>query len=147
MRDSPLISPSCNTRGTDYLRAIVTPMVCCCKWKTRQVVTLLADEAEECECRPARLMYVLRLRASAGLDLDENVDQRNGRRGHTGDAARLGQSARAHALQFFVHLAGEAADRGVIKPLGDRALLGLLQALDGALLLLQVTGVFDGGFD
>ena len=95
----------------------------------------------------AELHRVLRLREAAGLDLDENVDQRNRRRGHTGNAARLGQSARAHALQFFVHLAGEAADRGVIKPFGDGALLGLLQPLNGALLLLQLAGILDGGLD
>src|SRR5438477_5166702 len=101
MRDSPLISPSCNTRGTDYLRAILQPMVCCCKWKTRQVVTLLADEAEECEWRLARLPCGLRLREAAGLDLDENVDQRNRCGRDAGDTARLGQRAGAHALQFF----------------------------------------------
>ena len=77
---------------------------------------------------PERLQRGLRLREAAGLDLDENVDQRNRRRGHPGDAARLGEGAWANALQLFVHLAGEAADRGVIKPFGDRALLGLSSA-------------------
>src|SRR5579859_107436 len=86
-----------------------------------------------------------RLLVPPRLDFDIDVNQRNGRRRDTGNARSLRQGARADTLQFFVHLTGEAADRLVIEPFRNGALLGFLQALDGALLLLQIAGIFDGG--
>src|SRR5260370_30661718 len=77
------------------------------------------------------------------LNLDVDVYQRNRGRGDPGDTRSLRQCARAHSLQLLVHLAGEAADRLVVEPLGNGALFGFLQALDGALLLLQVTGILN----
>ena len=49
--------------------------------------------------------------------------------------------------QRFLYLAGEAADRTVVEPLGNGALLGFLEAVDGALLLQKIAGVLDFGFD
>ena len=82
-----------------------------------------------------------------GLDLNININQRDGSGRDAGNAAGLGDGARADALQLLLHLARQAADRGVVEPVRDAALLGLLQSLDGALLLLEVAGVFDLGLD
>ena len=84
---------------------------------------------------------------AARLDLNVDVDKRDSGGGDAGNAAGLREGARAHALKLFLHLTREAADGGVVEPLGDRALFGLLQALDGALLLLQIAGVFDFDLD
>ena len=49
--------------------------------------------------------------------------------------------------EFLFHLAREAADGGVVEPFGDDFGLGPLEALDVFLLLLEVAGVLDFGFD
>ena len=81
------------------------------------------------------------------LDLDEHVDQRDSGWRDSGNAAGLSQCAGADARQLFIHLAREAADLGVIEPVGDGALLGTLQSLDGFGLLVEVAGVLDFGLD
>ena len=85
--------------------------------------------------------------ASASLDFDVDVHQGNGCRSYSGNTAGVAQGSRANFDEFFLHLAGESADRVVIEPLGDTALLGFFQPLDGALLLLEIAFVFDFGFD
>ena len=87
------------------------------------------------------------LLAAAGLYLDEDVDERTGGGGDAGDSARLAERARADALKFFIHLARESADRGVVEPLGDAAFFGPLEAFDRFLLLLEISGVLDFGLD
>ena len=59
----------------------------------------------------------------------------------------MAESARANFDELLLHLAGEAADRVVIEPFGNVALFGFLEALDGALLLLEIAFVLDFGFD
>ena len=81
------------------------------------------------------------------LDLDVDVDQRDGRGGDAGDAAGLAQRAWADVHHLFVHLAREAGDLAVIEPVGNRALLGALQPLDGFGLLVEIAGVLDFGLD
>jgi len=51
------------------------------------------------------------------------------------------------ADELLLHLAREAADGGVVEPVGDGLGFGFLEALDGLLLLLEVARVFDFGFD
>ena len=51
------------------------------------------------------------------------------------------------AGELLLHLAGEAADGGVVEPVGDGFGFGFFEALDGLVLLLEVAGVFDFGFD
>ena len=85
--------------------------------------------------------------AAAGLDFDVHVDQRDGGGRDSGNARGLGEGAGAHLGQLFLHFAGKAADRAVVEPIGDVALLGFLQAIDGALLLSEIACVLDFGFD
>src|SRR5438270_12683145 len=59
----------------------------------------------------------------------------------------MAQRARADALELFIHLAREAADLGIVEPLGNDPLLGLLETLDGFALLVKIAGVLDLGFD
>ncbi len=85
--------------------------------------------------------------AALGLNFDKHVHQGNGSGGYAGDAAGVGDGAGADFGQRFLHFAGEAADGLVVEPVGDVALLGFLETLDGAGLLLEISGVFDFGFD
>ena len=57
------------------------------------------------------------------------------------------QGAGANLDQRFLYLAREAADRTVVEPWRNGVLLGLLEALDGALLLQEVAGVLDLSLD
>jgi hypothetical protein len=59
----------------------------------------------------------------------------------------VAEGAGADLEELLLHFAGEAADGAVVEPVGDRALFGLFQAIDGALLLVEIAGVFDFGFD
>src|SRR6185312_8028530 len=59
----------------------------------------------------------------------------------------MAQSTRTHSLQFFVHLSRKAADFAVIEPVRDKALLGLLQALNGLALLVKIAGIFNFRLD
>src|ERR1019366_1644449 len=86
-------------------------------------------------------------RMLARLNLDVHVDQRDGGRRDAGNAAGLAQGAGADARQLFIHLARQAAHSGVVKPVGNEALLRPLQALDGFALLIEVAGVLDLGLD
>ena len=54
---------------------------------------------------------------------------------------------RADALQRFAHLARKAADGAVLDPVGDGDGFGGFELFDGLLLLLEVAGEFDFGFD
>ena len=54
---------------------------------------------------------------------------------------------RAYAGELFIHLAREAGNLSVVEPVGDRALLGALQPLDGFGLLVEIAGIFDLGLD
>src|ERR1700680_3781274 len=95
----------------------------------------------------AALLFPACITAAAALDLDVDVDQGDSGRGDAGDAAGLAEGHGADAVEGLLHLAGEAADAAVVEPGGDGALLGLLHALDGAALLVEVAGVLDLGLD
>ncbi len=88
----------------------------------------------------------LRVRQLA-LQLNRHVHQ--GERGGSdaGNAAGLADGDGADALQRFAHLAREAADGAVLDPLGNGDGLGSLELFDGLLLLLEVAGELDLGFD
>ena len=81
------------------------------------------------------------------LNLDIDVDQRDRGGRYAGNARGLAESLWDDFSEFFLHLAGQSAHRPVIEPFGNVALLGLLQAFDGALLLIEVSGILDFGFD
>src|SRR5712671_949467 len=81
------------------------------------------------------------------LNLNIDMDQRNRRRGYAWYARRVPKRARAHPLQLLIHLAREAADLAVIKPVRDHTLLGLLESLDGLALLVKIAGIFNLSFD
>jgi hypothetical protein len=85
--------------------------------------------------------------AATGLDFDVDVHQRDGGRRDARNARGVAQGARADFEEFLLHLAGEAADGAVVEPVRNGALLGLLEAIDGALLLMEVAGVLDFGLD
>jgi len=53
----------------------------------------------------------------------------------------------ANFRQLLLHLARKPADRRVTKPLRYGPLLGFFQAINGALLLLEIAFVFDLGFN
>jgi len=57
------------------------------------------------------------------------------------------QSAGANLDQRFLYFAREATDRTIVEPLRNGMLLGLLEALDGALLLQEVASVLDLSLD
>src|ERR1700751_278903 len=97
------------------------------------VVNLVA----QCLC----LLYL------ASLDLDVHIHQRHRSRRNSRNAASLSQGLRADMLELFFHLARQATDARVIEPIGNVALLSLLQPLYGLLLLIEVTGVLDFGLD
>ena len=71
----------------------------------------------------------------AGLDFEEALDEGDGGGGYAGDAAGLAQGERADAVEFFYHLAGEAAAGAVVEPGGDGAGFVSTQKLHAALLL------------
>ena len=48
-----------------------------------------------------------------GLDFDEDVHQGDRCRGDTGDAGSMSEGTRTHSNQYFLDLAGEAADLDV----------------------------------
>src|SRR6185437_12372409 len=68
-------------------------------------------------------------------------------RGHSRNPRSLPQRPWANALQLFIHLAREAADFAVIEPLRNHALLSLLQAFHGLLLLIEIAGIFNFRLD
>jgi hypothetical protein len=86
------------------------------------------------------------LLTSLRLDFDEDVHQRYRCRGYAGDAGSMSEGARTNSDQYFLDLAGKAADGTVVEPLRDGALFGFLEAVDGSLLLQKVAFVFDFGF-
>ncbi len=85
--------------------------------------------------------------ALAGLDFDVDVEQGDGGGGDAGKTRGLTDGLRTQTGELLLHLAREAADGGVVEPFGDGFGLGFLEALDGLLLLLEVAGVLDFGFD
>src|SRR5262249_16726233 len=66
---------------------------------------------------------------------------------YTWDAAGMSKRSWPDFGQLFLHFARESTHRAIVEPFRDAALLGLLQPIYGALLLLQVTFVFDFSFD
>src|ERR1035441_1202344 len=81
------------------------------------------------------------------LNLDIYVDQRNGRWRHAGNARGLPDRLGDDFAQLLLHFARQPADRLVVEPIRNAALLGLLQPIDGALLLVEVSGIFNLRFD
>src|SRR5208282_4339877 len=81
------------------------------------------------------------------LDLDIYVDQRNGRRGNSGNARGLAKRLRDDFPELLLHFARQTAHRAVVEPIRNAPLLGLLQAVNGALLLVEVSGIFNFSFD
>ena len=77
------------------------------------------------------------------LDLYIDIHQRNCSRRYSGNSGSVAQSTGTDFDQLLLHFAREPAHRFVIKPLGNRALLGLLQPLNRPLLLLEIAFVFD----
>src|SRR5713226_319682 len=93
------------------------------------------------------LLECCRLFAPPCLDLDINVNQGDGGGSYPWNARGLAERLRSDMAELLLHLAREAADGPVVEPLRDAALLGLLQAVDGALLLVEIAGIFDFGFE
>ena len=85
--------------------------------------------------------------ALAGLDFDVDVEQGGGGGGDAGETRGLADGLRTELDELVLDLAGEATDGGVVEPVGDGFGLGFLEALDSLLLLLEVAGVLDFGFD
>ncbi len=85
--------------------------------------------------------------ALAGLDFEVDVEQGDGGGSDAGKARGLADGLRTKAGELLLHLAREAADGGVVEPVGDGFGFGFLEALDGFLLLLEIAGVLDFGFD
>ena len=85
--------------------------------------------------------------AAAGLELDVDVHERDRGRSDSGNAGGVAESARTNFEELFLHLAREAADGAVVEPVGNGALLGLLEAIDRTLLLREIAGVLDFSFD
>ena len=84
-----------------------------------------------------RLLRIV-LIAALGLDFDVDIHQRHGGRRHSWNAGGMTQSLRADFPQRLLHFSGKAAHSGVIEPVGNVALLGLFQAIDGFLLLAEI---------
>src|SRR5260221_10673915 len=87
------------------------------------------------------------LLSPAALDLDINVDQRDRSRSHARNARSLPYRLRDDFSKLLLHFARQSADRTVIEPIRNPALLGLLQPFDGTLLLLKISGILDFSFD
>src|SRR5882724_1092909 len=85
--------------------------------------------------------------AASCLDLDVDVNQGHSGGSYPWNARGLAEGLRRDVAELLLHFAGEAADRTVVEPLGDVALLGLFQAVDGPLLLVEIAGIFDFGFE
>src|SRR6202012_1621024 len=77
------------------------------------------------------------------LNLDINVDQPDGCRSYSRNAAGLAERLRTHAGEFLLHFTGETADVAVIEPVGDGFCLGFAHLLNRAPLLIEVAGVLD----
>ena len=85
--------------------------------------------------------------AAACLDFEEDLDEGAGGGGDAGDAAGLAEGEGADAVEFFDHLAGEAGAGAVVEPVRNGAGFVVAETLHGALLLGEVAGEFDSGFD
>src|SRR5690606_25521664 len=81
--------------------------------------------------------------AAAALAFQVDQQQRDRRRGHTGNALGLADAQRTHALQLLLYLGRQAAHRGVVEIRGDRGGLMAALALDLLALAVQVAGVLD----
>ena len=75
------------------------------------------------------------------------MHQAQSRRRDARNPARLPDRAGAHALELFAHLARKPADGAIFQPLWNRDSLGSLQLLNRFLLLLEIAGELDLGFD
>ena len=77
------------------------------------------------------------------LNLDVHIHQRQRGGRDPGNAAGLADRGGADAGKLLLHLAGKTADRAVVEPGGDVALLSLLELVDGLLLLVKIAGVLN----
>ena len=84
---------------------------------------------------------------SPTLNLDVDVDKRNGGWSDARNAGGLSECLGGYFSQFLLHFARKAADGTVIEPVWNAALLRLLQTIDRALLLVEISGVFDLSLD
>ena len=82
-----------------------------------------------------------------GLDFYEGLDQLDGGGGYAGEAAGLAKREGADAVELFYHFTGKAGAGAVVEPGGDGASFIGTEALHGALLLGEIAGEFDTGFD
>src|SRR5258706_6835494 len=78
-----------------------------------------------------------------GLNFDVNIDQRNCGWCNPRDARSLDQRFRRDVAKLFLHPARQPTDGPVVKPIRNAALLSLLQAVNSALLLVEIAGVLD----
>lgn len=83
----------------------------------------------------------------SSLDLYIHIDERHRSRSYARNARGVSQRARTHTLEFFIHLAREAADLAVVEPVGNDALLGLLHRSMDLRCWSRWPRVFDFGLD
>src|SRR5215831_8350710 len=86
---------------------------------------------------------ICNLPTSRSLHPDRHVYQRQRRRSHAGNPARLSNGAGPHALQLLPHLAGKPADHAVVDPFRDSNRFRDLELLDRLLLLIEITSELD----
>src|SRR5208282_99685 len=84
---------------------------------------------------------------SSRLNLDVNIDQRDGCGRHARNARGLAKRLRDDFSQLLLHFARQPADCPVIEPIRNPALLSLLQPIDSALLLVEVSRILNLSFD
>jgi hypothetical protein len=73
--------------------------------------------------------------------------QRDRGRGHAGDALRLADRFRAHALELLPHFRGQAVHAGVVERGRDRGGLVMLPARDLVALAVEVAGILGADLD
>ena len=81
------------------------------------------------------------------LDFEEALDERDGGGCDAGDTAGLAERGGADAGELFDHFAGETRAGGVVERCGDGAGFFGAETGHGFLLLREVAGEFDLGFD
>ena len=83
----------------------------------------------------------------AFMDFEEALDERDGGGGDSGDAAGLAECGGADAGELLDHLARETGAGGVVECCGNSASFVGAEASHGFLLLREIAGEFDLGFD
>src|ERR1700730_15110214 len=99
------------------------------------------------ECPRTEILDYRRLFPPLRLNFNEHMHQRNRSRSNPGYARSMCEGTRTNLDQRLLYLAGKAADRSIVEPLGNGVLFGFLEALDGAFLLQEIAGILDFGFD